>query len=295
MVIDIHVHTSNHNLWNLHTKDASIAELKRLARKYDIGRIYLMATYFPLKGTGLNNLDLFNRIDGMDLFGCFGSINLEDLNLAAGILELRSMAKLGWIEGIKLYPGYQDIILSDVRFDPVYELAQEFSLPVAVHLGELHHCCPKDSREKGESRCEKSICPLDDRFDLSRPEQLSCVARKFPNVNFIGCHLANPYFSEMRQAMTECPNIFTDISGQFVSGSDEDTPEYRRYIVGEIKEFLKLNGGPERIMFATDFPIQSYQDTLEIARSLNLKSEVERMLLMGNAQKLLPRSKKGRS
>jgi uncharacterized protein len=292
MIIDIHAHTSNHALWNLHTADASIAELKRLAKSYGIARIYLMATYFPLKNSGLHNLDLWDRIERESLFGCFGSLNLEDHNLNPALLELRGMAKKGWIEGIKLYPGYQRVILSSPRFNNVYRLAQEFSLPVAVHLGELHHCCPKDKEGRRGMRCRQDDCPLDHQGELSQPEQLLRVAREFPHVNFIACHLANPYFENLRQVMRRCPNISTDISGQFVSGSDEDTPKYRRAIVKEIDRFLEIDGGAERVMFGTDFPIQSYQDTFELLRMLNLKPEVERMVLSGNAKRLFPALRK---
>jgi predicted TIM-barrel fold metal-dependent hydrolase len=42
-------------------------------------------------------------------------------------------------------------------------------------------------------------------------------------------------------------------------------------------------------MFATDFPIQSYQDTLELVRALGLKPAEEKMLLCQNAERILPR------
>jgi uncharacterized protein len=291
-IIDIHAHTSNHELWNLHTKDAGLSCLRKLAMIYGIERVYLMATYFPLKKSGLSNQELFRRIKGDRLFGFFGSLNLEEPNLAPALLELSNFAAGGWIEGIKLYPGYQNITLSDPSFNRVYELAEEFGLPVAVHLGELHHCCPKENRDKKQMRCSCDSCPLDERAELSRPKQLALVAKKFPKVNFIGCHLANPFFKEMRRIMKMCPNIYTDFSGQFVSCTSEDTPDYRKTLIREIRKFLNLEGGQERVMFGTDFPIQSYKDTFELLKSLNLKTDAEKMVLGGNAERLLPPSRR---
>ena len=288
MIIDMHAHTSNHQLWNLHTADASIAELKRLAKIYGITRIYLMATYFPLKKSGLHNLELLERISNEKLFGCFGSLNLETKDLILPLAELRYLAKIGLIEGLKIYPGYQDILLADNRFYPVYELAQKFGLPVAIHMGELHHCCSKNLRQSENLGCGRKNCPLDDRFLLSSPKQLAKVARDFPSVNFIACHLANPFFQELRQVMSLYPNVYTDISGQFVSGTEEDTPEYRVKIVEEIKKFFDLPRGLERIMFATDFPIQSYQDTFDLVKALNLNPAEKEMLLAKNALRILP-------
>lgn len=293
MIIDLHAHTSNHELWNLHTRLANLDTLRALAQKFGIGKIFLMATYFPLKKSGLHNLELLERIKGDKLFDCFGSLNLENTDLCPALDELRLLAENNQIAGIKLYPGYQNIVLSDPKFDPVYNLAQEFKLPVAVHLGELQYCCLKDKREKGELRCGRTQCLLDKRTELSRPQQLSDAAWNFPGVNFIACHLGNPYFSELHAAMNFCPNIYSDISGQFVSGTAEDTPAYRARIIEEIQLFLKLPGGMERVLFGTDFPIQSYQDTFDIVKALNLSTDREKMLLGGNALKLMPR--KGQS
>lgn len=293
MIIDIHAHTSAHTLWNLHAKSATISDLHQLANEFNISKIYLMATYFPLKKSGLHNLSLLERIVDDELFGCFGSLNLEEENLAPAISELRYMAKYRFIEGIKLYPGYQNVVLSDSRFDLVYHLAEEFSLPVAVHLGELHFCCTEEMRNKKDFRCDRQKCELDERGFLSTPMQLARAAEKFPGVKFVACHLANPFFEEMREVMKNHPNIYTDISGQFYSGSKEDTPQYRAIIVEEIKKFLALPGGMRRVLFATDFPIQSYQDSLNLVESLNLKPAEKEMLLSGNALRLFPQ--KGRS
>jgi predicted TIM-barrel fold metal-dependent hydrolase len=291
MVIDIHAHTSARALWGFHTADASIAALEKLAQQYGIDRIYLMATFFPLKGTGLHNLELLERIRDKKLFGAFGSLNLEE-DISFPLAELHDLAAKEMIDGIKLYPGYQDIALFTTRFIPLYRLAEKFSLPIAVHLGELHHCCKKGDKEEKENRCGKKFCPLDFRQELSMPEQLAKVARVFPSVKFIAAHLANPFFESLREVMEECHNVFTDISGQFVSGSAEDTHDYRRTIAGEITKFLQVTGGPERILFGTDFPIQSYKDSFEIMKMLELKPEIEKMIMGQNAQKLLPRSRK---
>lgn len=51
--------------------------------------------------------------------------------------------------GVKLYPGYSRISLSDPLYGPVYELAAEYHKPVAVHMGltafpgaQLKYCHP---------------------------------------------------------------------------------------------------------------------------------------------------------
>ncbi|OQA03074.1 MAG: Amidohydrolase [bacterium ADurb.Bin400] len=289
MIIDIHAHTSNHPMWNLHTESATIEELERLAAKHGIGKIVLMATYFPLKRSGLANRELLKRIEGKPLFQMFGSLDAAN-NLEQGIAELNELARLGQIAGIKLYPGYQNFDPSSPAVFPIYELAGQLNLPVMFHGGELHGCCPREQRDTGQLRCGFDYCRLLDLEHLARPRQMAGAFWQFPKVKFVVSHLANDYFEELRSVMSEFSNVFTDISGQFVSGSHEDTPHYRKLIVAEIQRFLALKNGHRRVMFGTDFPIQSYADSLDLVYSLGLNRETEDAILFRNAEFLLDRS-----
>lgn len=286
MIIDIHAHTSQHQLWNLHVEMADIDALRRLAKDFNIDKIYLMATYFPLKKSGLINEELLARMAGDSLFGCFGSLDAEN-NLAAGLSELTDLAQAKLIDGLKLYPGYQNIDLGSEAFWPVYCLAEKFGLPIAIHQGELHHCCPRNKRLSGDFRCQNNRCLLDERGDLSHPNKLEPALAAFPKVNFIACHLANPFFNDLRSLMSRYPNLYTDLSGQFVSASDEDTPDYRKALQFELESFLALDSGPERLMFGTDFPIQSYEDSLSLVEALDLSPAIKKNVLSENAKRVL--------
>jgi len=287
MIIDTHAHTSNHKLWGLHTPDASLDFLRAEAKKFGIVKIYLMATCFPLKKSGLSNLELLKRIANDPLFGVFGTLNAEVNDLAPALAELHSLAAAKLIDGLKVYAGYQNIGPDDEKLKPLYQLAEEFFLPVASHSGELHPCCPPADLDRGKLMCGRPLCPLNARSHLSHPQKIAIAAKRFPRVKFIACHLANPFFAELRIAMAENPNIYTDISGQFVSGDKEDTPEYRKILIQEIRRFLELPGGFQRVMFASDFPIQSYKDSLWLIDNLGLSTEQKNLLLWQNALALL--------
>jgi len=273
MIIDIHAHTSDHKLYGLHTSDASLDYLRREAEIYEVKKIFLMATYFPLKKSGLSNKVLFEKIKGDPLFGCFGSLDMEN-NFQEGLEELTRLAGEGLISGIKLYPGYQNIWVDDEEFWPLYKMAEEYHLPVAVHLGELHHCCPREQREKNIFRCGSDHCLLEERKEYSEPGAINMLAFYFPKVNFIGCHLGNPKFADLRNIMNISPNLYTDISGQFLSGTREDTISYRQFILKQIKMFLDFNGA-DKVLFGTDFPIQSYASSLGLIKALNLDPATE--------------------
>jgi len=284
--IDIHAHTSDHKLWGLHVESATISDLEKEAEKHEIEKIILMATYFPFKGTGLSNLDLYKRIENNPLFSMFGSLDVMN-NLEAGTKELYDFALRRKIDGIKLYPGYQYFNCADPNLYPIYRLAEGLQIPVAFHTGELHHCCPYDERKEGKFRCG-DFCWIDKLGHLSRPKSILPIIKMFPKVNFILCHLGNPYFAELREIMENHKNVYTDISGQFISGlAEEDNPEYRNVIDQELRKFLELKNGINRIMFGTDFPIQSYQASIEIVQSLNLRDYVLKKLFYENAAILL--------
>jgi predicted TIM-barrel fold metal-dependent hydrolase len=285
MIIDIHAHTSNNELWELHTKSATIADLEALAVRYDVSTIVLMATYFPFKGTGLRNRELLKRIDGKPLFKIFGSLDVMN-DFAGGLEELRQLAEQQLLAGIKLYPGYQDFHCADPKIFPLYELAEQYDLPVTFHGGELHGCCSHRDRANGRYQC--AVCHIEQLQDRSRPESMRGAIETFPQVRFIVSHLANPYFAELRRLMADCPNVYTDISGQFVSGRpSEDTSEYRTVLQQEIRQFLELPDGINRLLFGTDFPIQSYADSISLVRFLGLSSDDEQKIFSGNARNLL--------
>lgn len=270
MIIDFHAHTSNHPMRNLHVTSATIDTLEAEAQRHDISMIVLLATYFPHKKSGVHNFDMLERIQGRPLFRMFGSLDAMN-HFDSGVEELESLAQENKIVGVKLYPGYQGFHASDVRLDAVYSLAQKYHLPVMLHGGEVH-------------KCDKELS------ELAHPSYIQQPATHYPEVKFVISHLANPYFSELRTVMKQCPNVFTDISGQFVSGSSEDTEEYRQFIVSEIQQFLLCPNGYERVIFATDFPIQSYKDSLDLIDRLRLNPEQLENVMAQNALRVLDKS-----
>lgn len=284
MFIDIHAHTSTHPMHGLHMADASLPALGDLADQYAVRKTLILATYFPLKGTGLHNRELLKRIDGHDRFAAIGSLDASG-DVAAGITELTELAARQQIVGIKLYPGYQPVSAADPKLSPLYQLAARYHLPVTIHGGELHHCCSKEKRAAGLGHCGHT-CQLDRLRHLSHPYAIAPAIAAWPDVTFVVAHLANPYFAELREIMAAYPNIVTDFSGQFVSGSSEDTPEYRAELVAELNSFLSLPNGARRLLFATDFPIQSHADSLWLLNQLPVSPADYQRIAWRNANDL---------
>ena len=285
MIIDVHAHTSNHKMVGLHTEDASLPALKKMAQEQGVERVCLMATYFPYKKSGVPNRVLLDRIAGDPFFRVFGSLDMTT-DFLKGATELDVLLQEKRIHGIKLYPGYQLFSLYSERALLVYFMAGKFQVPVMVHGGTLHHCCRRD--EKNPYRCGRLTCPLDGNKALSLPNQLTGGLRTFPHVNFIMSHLGYPHMDELIYVMQTYPNLLTDIGGIIRTGYvDDDNETEKQRMADEVKRIIKeVPNGIDRVLFATDFPIQGFATSVELVKRMNLSQEDENKITHGNALRL---------
>lgn len=283
-IVDIHVHSSNKPMIGLHTADASIDAIDRYADQYDIRKVLVIATYFPFLNKGVRNFDMLSRIQGRDRFSMIGSLDVMN-DYKNGLAQLEGLAKAKLIVAIKLFPGYQTFRVSNPEFYGIFHLARKYGLPVVIHGGELHHCCSKERRASGDLKCGLDYCQIDRNSKLSHPYSFFEAIREFSDVKFVICHLANPHFKELRRLMRACPNVYTDISGQYLSGTDEDSVKYRKMIARQLRWFLELDKGRgiDHVMFGSDFPIQSFADTIALVDMLKLSDSAKQKVLWQNA------------
>ena len=75
--------------------------------------------------------------------------------------------------GVKLYPGYNRLWLSDPVYEPVYELAARYDKPVAVHMGLT--AFPRA------------------HLKYAHPLTLDEVAADHKRTRFVMCHFGNPF------------------------------------------------------------------------------------------------------
>ncbi len=290
MIIDIHAHTSNKELQDLHTKSATLDVIEDYAKKFNVDKVYLMTTYFPLKKSGTDNHSMLKIVGNRKLFKIFGSLDFEK-PCEPAFQELKELAEKELISGIKLYPGYQNVTLADPKVFEVCQIADDFSLPIAIHTGELHHCCREHADRDSKHKCGFNSCAIDKRHGFAKADLLGNLAKNFPKTNFIACHMSNPEFKGLRAVMRLCNNIYTDMSGQFLSATDEDTPEYRIMLKKEMEKTIS-DCGVEKLLFGTDFPIQSYKDSIELVQSLSITEKDKDLIFYKNALNFLKKELK---
>ena len=108
--------------------------------------------------------------------------------------------------GVKLYPGYNRIWLSDDCYQPIYDLAARYDKPVAIHMGLTAF-----------SRAHLKYC---------HPLALDEVAADHPKTRFVMCHFGNPFLESAAAVVEKNPNVATDLSGLLEGRVDLD--EYFR-------------------------------------------------------------------
>lgn len=181
--------------------------------------------------------DLFQYCIGLDTQVMKGGLTQKKLDLIETHLKLPACC------GIKLYPGYVKIWLSDPIYAPVYEMAQTYGKPVAVHTGLTSH--PRA------------------HLKYSHPLVLDEVASEFRKTRFVMCHMGNPYIQDAAVVMAKNPNVYADLSG-FLDGPTDVEAYYRDHdwIMNQTRQWLNYIGCWDRLMFGTDFPIVNYREYL---------------------------------
>lgn len=182
--------------------------------------------------------------------------------------SLREHLRLDHVRGLKLYPGYEPFYPSDKKLRPVYELAEEFNVPVMIHCG--------DTFNPGA------------RLKYAHPLNVDDAAVDFPRVNFIICHLGNPWFDDTMEVIYKNSNVYTDISGLVLGGFSD---RYERYLCKKFESFLLAGVEPSKVLYGTDWPIASMESYLRFVDNLRMPSNEKAQLLFSNAANLFKLTK----
>lgn len=151
--------------------------------------------------------------------------------------------------GVKLYPGYNRIWLSDPLYEPVYQLARRYDKPVAVHMG----------LTAGAAAHLKYCHPL----------ALDEVAADHPQTRFVMCHFGNPFLDAAAAVVEKNPNVAADLSG-LLEGR-VNLADYFREQAGYVfllKTWLSAIGRWDSLLFGTDWPIVNLGEYIAFIQGL---------------------------
>ncbi len=189
---------------------------------------------------------------------------------AAAELE-RAITRLK-LKGYKVLAPALEKPIDDKSAWPVWEVAEQYEIPVLIHFGILG--------AGGGVAWHENINPL----------RLHDVARAFPTVNFVVPHFGCGYLRETLHLCWSCANVYVDTSG---------SNQWIRWMPGDLttkilfRKYLETIG-PTRLLFATDsswfprgFALRYLQDQLRDCRELALGDDTLQAIFGGNAAKLL--------
>jgi len=261
MVIDCHTHINNYHNEEVDSIEECLDNLLTSMRRNRVDMSLILTSYRVGPGrpstrdTVKATRDLKNVaiVAGID----FATFQPGDLD------ELRDFANDGLIKGLKLYPGYQPFYPNDEKLEPMYQMAAELRLPVMIHSGDTY--TPKG------------------KVKYSHPLHVDETAVDHPDVNFVICHLGNPWVRDCMEVVYKNKNVYTDISG-LVLGNFSD--RFEKYMRKQLEEMLLFGVEPDNVLFGTDWPISSMETYLEFMDEIATPVKEKEKILYQNAQRL---------
>ncbi|MGB6500930.1 MAG: amidohydrolase family protein [Thermoplasmata archaeon] len=168
--------------------------------------------------------------------------------------------------GLKLYPGYLEFYPHDPRLAPVLEFAHRRRLPVLLHQGDT----------------------LDGRglLKFARPLEIDEVAARYRDVNFVLCHLGNPWIDEAAEMVYKNPNVYADTSGLFPPPSARYFDRAVEQARDRIYDAIVTTGSPDRFLHGSDWPLEELGLAAQQIERLDLPEPDRAAILGGNARRL---------
>ena len=187
-----------------------------------------------------------------------------------GIDPLGGMATLRYIEyavrelgfkGVHVYPHWFGVPINDRTYWPIYAKCCELEVPITLQVG-------RQSPRSGAKLC-------------ARPQWLEDAAYDFPELRLIGLHIGVPMDYEMTSAAIGQENVY-------IIADAHPPSTWSQHFVDYIAQrgFINIDG-MRKVMWGTDWPVQTITQSLQEVRALDLPSEALEGLLGENAIRIL--------
>ena len=163
--------------------------------------------------------------------------------------DLEHLRELG-LHGVKLHPDIQQFKIDDYRCLKIYELCEQYRLPILMHTGDY-------------------------RFDYSNPNRLLPILKIYTGLTVIGAHFGGwSVWEQACEAFQDVPNLYVDCSSTF--------PFTDRETVARLIQHY----GSDRVLFGTDYPMWSPKAELENLFALGLDEDTLQRILNTNVTNL---------
>jgi uncharacterized protein len=170
------------------------------------------------------------------------------------VRELRRAVEDLGFKALRVVPWLWALPPNDRRYYPLYTACVELGVPFCTQVG---HTGPLRTSETG-----RPIPYLDD------------VALDFPDLVIVGGHIGYPWTTEMIALATKYPNVYIDTSAYTAHRYPAELVEYMR------------GHGKHKVLFATNYPMITAQQSLRRFNALGLDPEAQEMFLSANASRV---------
>jgi predicted TIM-barrel fold metal-dependent hydrolase len=260
-IIDCHVHLNNYHEELAVSLEQSLDNLQ--AAMAEAGVSYsLVLTSYLVSAHRPSTAQVVRAIERIPSLGVVAGISYNQYR-QHDLRELAEFLQAGLVKGLKLYPGYEWFYPHDARLRLVYDLAEEFNVPVMIHSGDTFS--PKG------------------KVKYAHPLEIDEVAVDHPNVRLVICHLGNPWLVDCMEVVYKNRNVSADVSG-LILGEFTDASE--QYMEDQIREVILYAGDSRRFLYGSDWPICSMKSYVEFMRQLELASADYRAIMYENAREL---------
>jgi hypothetical protein len=188
---------------------------------------------------------------------------------------LRGELEAGRIRGFgEMSPQYLGMSPADPRLEPYWALAEEFDIPVGIHMG----FGPPGAAYESSPTPFKSP---NFRMAANDPMLLEDVLLRHKTLRLFVMHAGWPRLEPMLALLYAHPHVYVDVAGLSFEAAIPRA-EYDRYLHGLVRA-----GFARRIMFGSDFPNQVRPGIDAILAADYLTEEQKADILCGNAARFL--------
>ena len=169
--------------------------------------------------------------------------------------------------GLKLYPGYNHFYIYDSMMDPFYQLAMQYKKPVSVHTG--------------------LTATSNALLKYSHPMVVDEAAVRYPQVQFVMCHIGNPWLVDSVAIMMKNENVAADLSG-LLEGRIENMPDFlakKSGYINLLKGWLEYLDDYDRLLYGTDWPLANISNYIEFVAHMIPEKQQDKVFF-GNANRI---------
>jgi predicted TIM-barrel fold metal-dependent hydrolase len=262
MLIDCHVHLNNyHESTRRPTKEHALQLFDQM-KKYGVDHAIVLTSY-KIDLDRPSTEELIETLAGDPRTTLVEGLRWRNEN-RTDLFTLEERIRANQVKGIKLYPGYENYAINDPSLEAVMRVAAKYQVPVMIHAGDTY-----SKRAKVRQ---------------SHPLLVDDLAVDYPDVNFVICHLGNPWFQDTAEVLYKNDNVFADISGLTLG---DFSHKFERYMVQRVKDMIMYMGDPGRqLMYGTDWPLVHMGPYIRFLDDLELSEEQKENIAWKTAARL---------